>query len=289
MWRDLARFGGRTLYKAVKATTITAGKMAMIGYGIYNVAKGIVTDNQADVAYGEFVVKDKLKEIGRGVVNSYKYLGNQLAEAVDSLTKMAECKRKGDYEGYAYYLGKAKRTGVNLVEAAAIAAIAITPLEAMGVVDIIPGEAEAAEPPEAGPVHGGMPGEVIAPDDAHGDVHTQVLTEGQGTLYPDLPSTEYDADGDGFADPGTVDELVEAGLVDDAYPVDDPPRNPAAVEEFLRQHGLDRVPEGYEVHHIVPLYAGGADSPDNMILVKVVDHDAIHQQLDAVYRQRGIL
>ena len=40
-------------------------------------------------------------------------------------------------------------------------------------------------------------------------------------------------------------------------------------------HGFDGVPEGYEVHHVVPLSEGGADTPDNMILVSEADHAAI--------------
>lgn len=67
----------------------------------------------------------------------------------------------------------------------------------------------------------------------------------------------------------------------------DPPRDPAVVDEFLRMHNLDRVPEGYEVHHIVPLYAGGADTPENLILVKVEDHHAIHYELDEMYREKN--
>lgn len=52
-------------------------------------------------------------------------------------------------------------------------------------------------------------------------------------------------------------------------------RNISARNEFLRMHGYDSVPEGYEVHHIVPLCEGGEDSPDNMILVSDEEHDII--------------
>ena len=33
-----------------------------------------------------------------------------------------------------------------------------------------------------------------------------------------------------------------------------------------------RVPEGYEVDHVIPLFAGGADSPSNMQLLTKEDH-----------------
>ena len=52
-------------------------------------------------------------------------------------------------------------------------------------------------------------------------------------------------------------------------------RNVTARTQFLHSHGFDSVPDGYEVHHIVPLCEGGADSPDNMIIIKKEEHDII--------------
>lgn len=52
-------------------------------------------------------------------------------------------------------------------------------------------------------------------------------------------------------------------------------RDIGARDAFLSVHGFDGVPEGYEVHHVVPLSEGGADTPDNMILVSEADHAAI--------------
>ena len=40
----------------------------------------------------------------------------------------------------------------------------------------------------------------------------------------------------------------------------------------LRQQGLERTPEGYEVDHIVPLCAGGKDAPENMQLLTREQH-----------------
>ena len=56
---------------------------------------------------------------------------------------------------------------------------------------------------------------------------------------------------------------------------DDYVRDLAARDSFLKSHGFDSVPEGYEVHHIVPLSEGGADDPDNMILVSEEEHESI--------------
>lgn len=49
-------------------------------------------------------------------------------------------------------------------------------------------------------------------------------------------------------------------------------RSRAQVESFLRQHGFKRTPPGYEVDHIIPLCAGGPDTPENMQLLSVEEH-----------------
>ena len=51
-------------------------------------------------------------------------------------------------------------------------------------------------------------------------------------------------------------------------------RSSSAKREFLKSRGLDEVPEGYEVDHIVPLYKGGADEPYNMQLLP----EDVHKQ-----------
>ena len=78
-------------------------------------------------------------------------------------------------------------------------------------------------------------------------------------------------------DEDDLETLTAMGEVEGTEHVDadDYARDMAARDSFLRSHGFDSVPEGYEVHHIVPLSEGGADTPDNMILVSEEDHDAI--------------
>jgi hypothetical protein len=58
-------------------------------------------------------------------------------------------------------------------------------------------------------------------------------------------------------------------------------RSQTAKENFLKQRGLDRVPSGYEVDHIVPLHKGGSDTPSNMQLLP----KELHQQKTAAERQ----
>lgn len=89
--------------------------------------------------------------------------------------------------------------------------------------------------------------------------------------------SDYTEDGKFVGDSDDLQSLTALGKVEDAEHIssDEIERNISARNEFLAMHGYDSVPEGYEVHHIVPLSEGGADSPNNMILVESSDHDKI--------------
>ncbi len=83
-------------------------------------------------------------------------------------------------------------------------------------------------------------------------------------------------------DADDLNALIAAGEQDNAVHVDaeDVERSIAVRDSFLAMHGYDSVPEGWEVHHIVPLSEGGADSADNMILVT----EAVHDEITAAHR-----
>jgi hypothetical protein len=51
-------------------------------------------------------------------------------------------------------------------------------------------------------------------------------------------------------------------------------RSESAKEDFLKSHGYTKMPKGYQVDHIIPLYAGGADHPSNMQLLTTAEHKA---------------
>ena len=55
-------------------------------------------------------------------------------------------------------------------------------------------------------------------------------------------------------------------------PQESPARDRSQVRAFLRAQGLTARPEGYEVDHIIPLCAGGADRPENMQLLTREQH-----------------
>lgn len=57
------------------------------------------------------------------------------------------------------------------------------------------------------------------------------------------------------------------------YPADaKTKRSRAQVNAFLEMHGYEKTPEGYEVDHIIPLCAGGPDTPENMQLLTIEAH-----------------
>ena len=78
-------------------------------------------------------------------------------------------------------------------------------------------------------------------------------------------------------DDNDLEKLIELGQIDNTEHIDsdDISRSEHEKSIFLKSNGFNSVPEGYEVHHIIPLSEGGADSHENMILVTTEQHDII--------------
>lgn len=51
-------------------------------------------------------------------------------------------------------------------------------------------------------------------------------------------------------------------------------RSETAKSDFLKAHGYSKIPKGYNIDHIIPLYAGGKDTPSNMQLISISAHHA---------------
>ena len=79
-----------------------------------------------------------------------------------------------------------------------------------------------------------------------------------------------------------LQQLISLGELDNTTHYSDIDRNMTAANDFLNTHGISEH-DGYEVHHIVPLSQGGADSPENMVLVPSDLHRQITAAHDAFY------
>lgn len=80
-----------------------------------------------------------------------------------------------------------------------------------------------------------------------------------------------------LTDSSQLQQIIDMGEIDGAQHIheEDIVRSEEMKKAFLHKHGYTEVPVGYEVHHIVPLSEGGADDPQNMILLSETDHNAV--------------
>ena len=107
-----------------------------------------------------------------------------------------------------------------------------------------------------------------------------------------VPDTDFDADipedydcndldgvedGVFIGDDDDLEELAEAGQLDGTEHFDaaNIVRDIGMRNDFLASIGYDSLPEGWEVHHIIPLSEGGLDDPSNMVLIEKTDHSTV--------------
>lgn len=113
---------------------------------------------------------------------------------------------------------------------------------------------------------------------------------GAGDLLPttdieDMPGVE-----DGMLldnSPNNLADLAEAGEFHGTHHLSEVMRSQEARLDFLAQHDLEHIPAGWEIHHVVPLSEGGADTPENMVLLRAEDHDWITTQHRMFYGWPG--
>ena len=96
---------------------------------------------------------------------------------------------------------------------------------------------------------------------------------------PDYPVNDIAGVEDGVfvGDEGDLQELSEAGEIDGTDHIDseDIVRDIGLRNEFLESIGYTSLPEGYEVHHVIPLSEGGPDDISNMVLLTEEEHAQI--------------
>ena len=83
-------------------------------------------------------------------------------------------------------------------------------------------------------------------------------------------------------DSSDLNDLIRAGEDPNSIHVDseDITRSEAVKSDFLAMYGHNDIPDGYEIHHIVPLSEGGTDTTDNIMLVR----EDVHDQITAAHR-----
>ena len=112
---------------------------------------------------------------------------------------------------------------------------------------------------------------------------------GYGYVHGFVPAVDVDelpgVENGMLVDGRSLDNIIGMGEVPDSYHLDSSQyvRDLSARSAFLQQHGLYSVPAGYEVHHIIPLCQGGADTPDNMILLSAEEHAKVTAAHSAYY------
>ena len=112
---------------------------------------------------------------------------------------------------------------------------------------------------------------------------------GYGYVHGFVPAVDVDelpgVENGMLVDDSSLDNIIGMGEVPESHHLDSSQyvRDLSARSAFLQQHGLESVPAGYEVHHIIPLCQGGADTPDNMILLSAEEHARVTAAHSAYY------
>ena len=99
---------------------------------------------------------------------------------------------------------------------------------------------------------------------------TQCTLSGDACQLPGVEKGVFNGDA------SDLQALIEAGEVEGAPHVaaTDVDRSPMTRAEFLNAHGIEET-EGWEVHHVQPVAASGADSVENMVLISPDAHDTV--------------
>lgn len=119
--------------------------------------------------------------------------------------------------------------------------------------------------------------DLLVDDDVEAEDEIADYSEVSGGLplmeIDDMPGVENGVLVD--SSPDNLTAMAQQGEFAGTMHETDVVRHPEIRAEFLASHGFTETPPGWEVHHVVPLSEGGADSPDNMVLLREQDHDWI--------------
>lgn len=247
-------FNSDTLKEAARGIHyVTASTGSLIGRtvsGGLDVVEGVLTRNDWVSQQGLDEVSDSFKTAINGAVGG-------IASLLDNSGKVITGVVEGDTD-------TAMQGAKNLVKFGIIAAIGIGMADAIGIVDVDGNETVA---------HAQVPSS-FGYDQDTAVLDYSDIGEPDG-LVPDIPVDDIPGVDNGMAHPSATETLIDLGCLEGTEHIADPPRDPGMVQAFLTQHGYTEIPDGYEVHHIIPLSEGGADHPANMVLVLEEEHDLI--------------
>ncbi len=219
------------------ATKKTGAVAGKVVDGSFNVARGIWGSDESRRRGGYREICGAMKETISGIAGGIKYT------TVSGLKVGRGVVRRD---------GNSLREGAsNLFKVGIVGAVGMTVADMTGAVDIN-GD---ATPVYTLPVS---------------DMYTSL-----DEFMPSLAVNEIPGVYNGIATSSSTGELIEVGCMENTNHIEDPHRSGVMEQLFLRRYGLTEGPDGYEIHHVVPLSEGGPDHPDNMVLVTEAEHQKI--------------
>lgn len=132
----------------------------------------------------------------------------------------------------------------------------------------------------------GTQGDFPSDTPEHGEVFPQYTVAPEGGIMLGEDANALPGVKNGMlVDDSQLSTIAADGMLQGTQHInaEDESRSEEAKEEFLHQNGYTQIPAGYEIHHIVPLSEGGADDPQNMILLRTDQHDAVTREHEQFY------
>ena len=218
--------------------------------GTIDVATSLANGNKQQRSEGLNQVGGAVKDTAKGMLNAVGYVGENMIDLGSAAINMNK--------------DKAIRSGKNLGKAAVVMAVA-----SLAIPHITPSVGDIEH--QIGFDHDMDASSIHAIDTGHG-------------LIPGVDINSIPGVHNGVMNESAFSNITHLGEVDCTHHISEPPRSVAMEHEFLDQHGLPHTHPGYQVHHVIPLSEGGADVPQNMVLVPEHLHEEITTSHDAYYK-----
>ena len=241
---------------------------ARLGIGMF---KGFRTNDWQQAQLGQEVLQQEVKATVKGLLKAGGTMIKHGSQAVAGALKI----------GYGHYTDSdtAKNKGMERMKSsmpiilAAVAAglLAGEVIDALGVDN----DGQHLSVPDALALHNWHQ---VPWNDLGNEVFAYApIDTGHGFVPPVDPDTVPGVI-QGVATEDAIPYISKLGEVDNSVHITDVTRSQGVINAFLAEHGFSKVPNGYEVHHIIPLSENGADHPDNLIIIAEELHQRITNQ-----------